>query len=67
MGFGTEHFIGQKYESIKKELPKTVQLFTDPEFPPTQKSLFFSKTDEDIVWQRPTVRMAINHFNLISL
>ena len=33
-------------------------MFTDPEFPPSSRSLFRSGTDKyDIVWKRPRVRI----------
>ncbi len=48
---------GQKYSSIKKNCLKKGELFTDPEFPPNAKSLFFSKVDPEIEWKRPKVRL----------
>ena len=55
---------GQKYSSIKKECLKKGQLFTDPEFPPNAKSLFYSKIDTEIEWKRPKVRELFEFFKL---
>ena len=55
MSFGTEHFRGQKYSKLKKDFLKKGELFVDPEFPANNKSLFFSKVDNDIEWKRPNV------------
>ena len=52
---GIDNYKGQKYDKLRKDLLKSGQLFTDPEFPPAQKSLFYTRTDEEIVWKRPTV------------
>jgi len=53
---GVDYYKGQKYEKLKKELLKSGQLFTDPEFLPNQKSLFYSRTETEVIWKRPTVR-----------
>ena len=55
MSWEVQSFRGQKYSSIKKECAKLGELFVDPEFPPNNKSLFFSKVDKEIVWKRPKV------------
>ena len=55
MSWSTSNFKGQKYSSIKKDLVKNGELFVDPEFPPSHKSLFFSKVDKEIEWKRPKV------------
>jgi len=65
MGLLTESFKGQKYDKIRKDLLKADKLFTDPEFPPAQKSLFFSKTDAEIVWKRPTVSGEGSHLRVL--
>ena len=49
-------FKGQKYGTLKKEHIKKSNLFIDPEFPPNNKSLFFSKVDNEIEWKRPKVK-----------
>ncbi|XP_076081240.1 calpain-5-like [Mytilus galloprovincialis] len=43
----------QDYESIKKTCLKKGDLFSDTEFRPNNKSIFFSKIDDDIEWKRP--------------
>ncbi|CAH1789673.1 unnamed protein product [Owenia fusiformis] len=43
----------QKFSSLKKECLKKGELFVDSEFPPNNKSLFYSKVDNDIEWKRP--------------
>ena len=48
-------FKGQKYEKLKKDCLKKGELFKDPEFPANNKSLFYSKFDEEIEWKRPKV------------
>ena len=50
---------GQKYNSLKKDCLKKGELFTDPEFPPNAKSLFYSKIDTEIEWKRPKVRCCV--------
>lgn len=46
----------QKYSKLKRDHQRRGELFTDPEFPPTNASLFVSgKSDEEIVWKRPGV------------
>jgi len=48
-----DNFRGQKFSSLRKDCLKKGELFQDPEFPPTNKSLFYSKQDKDIEWKRP--------------
>lgn len=55
MVLGVDYFKHQNFDKIKKDLLKRGELFTDPEFSPTQKSLFHSCVDPEIVWKRPTV------------
>ncbi len=53
---------GQKYEALKKTAIKTGHPFIDPEFPPDDKALFYSKSDSKITgieWKRPSVSMNI--------
>ncbi|XP_046381711.1 calpain-5-like isoform X4 [Haliotis rufescens] len=47
------NFRGQGYSKLKKACLKKGELFEDPEFPANNKSLFFSKIDNDVVWMRP--------------
>ena len=54
--FGSSAFKNQKFSSLKKDCLKKGELFKDPEFPPNNKSLFFSKVDNEIEWKRPKVR-----------
>ena len=51
------HYCNQKYSKLKRDHERSQQLFTDPEFPPTNASLFISgKSDQgEIVWKRPSV------------
>ena len=48
----------QRYGSLKNENLKRGELFIDDEFPAHNKSVFFSKIDQDIVWKRPNVSVA---------
>ncbi|KAK2149572.1 hypothetical protein LSH36_446g02083 [Paralvinella palmiformis] len=48
-----DYIKGQKYGALKKDCLKRGELFKDPEFPPNNKSLFYSKQDRDIEWKRP--------------
>ncbi|XP_041356011.1 calpain-5-like isoform X2 [Gigantopelta aegis] len=48
-----DSFRGQTYAKLKKGCVKKGVLFEDPEFPANNKSLFFSKVDNDIEWKRP--------------
>jgi calpain-5 len=51
---------GQRYKRLKTECLKANKLFTDPEFPPQSKSLYFSRqAPADIVWKRPQVCILI--------
>lgn len=43
----------QDYDSIKRSCFQKGENFTDPEFPPNNKSIFFSRSDDDIKWKRP--------------
>ncbi|OPL33777.1 hypothetical protein AM593_07842, partial [Mytilus galloprovincialis] len=43
----------QNYDSIKRSCIKKGENFTDPEFSPNNKSIFFSRSDGDIRWRRP--------------
>ncbi|XP_060064999.1 calpain-5-like [Ylistrum balloti] len=47
------NYRGQKYSSIRSSHVKAGTLFEDPEFKINNKSLFFSKIDQDIEWKRP--------------
>ncbi|XP_041355947.1 calpain-5-like [Gigantopelta aegis] len=46
-------FRNQNYANLKQECIKKGQLFEDPEFTASNKSVFFSKVDNDIEWKRP--------------
>ena len=48
----------QRYGSLKSEHLTKGELFVDHEFPARNKSIFFSKIDQDIVWKRPNVSVA---------
>ena len=48
-------FKKQKYSSIRSECLSKGTLFEDPEFPANNKSIFFSKIDNEIEWKRPKV------------
>ena len=49
-------YLNQDYRRLKRDHQRRRELFTDPTFPPSAASLFFSgKNDEDIVWKRPRV------------
>lgn len=51
----------QNYSKLKRDHQRSGQLFTDPEFPPTNESLFISgKSDEEIVWKRPGVSTGVH-------
>lgn len=43
----------QDYDSIKRSCIQKGENFTDPEFPPNNKSIFCSRRDDDIRWRRP--------------
>lgn len=61
------HFKQQKYNSIRRDLLKREELFMDPEFPPSSKSLYFNgAADPGVVWKRPTVcLLPYDSFNFI--
>ena len=47
----------QNYAALKKECVEKGALFIDPEFPPDDRSLFFTKDKiRGVVWKRPKVR-----------
>jgi calpain-5 len=49
-------YLNQNYSKLKRDHQRRGELFTDPEFPPTNASLFISgKSEEEIVWKRPGV------------
>ena len=52
-------FRNQRYNSLKKDSNKKGELYVDHEFPAHNKSIFFSKIDADITWQRPHVSVSI--------
>ncbi|XP_078693465.1 calpain-5-like isoform X2 [Branchiostoma floridae x Branchiostoma belcheri] len=49
-----KHFKGQNYSDLKKECEEKGELFTDPEFPPTEESLWYDQAiPARIEWKRP--------------
>lgn len=49
-------YCNQNYSKLKRDHQRRGELFTDPEFAPTNASLFISgKSNEEIVWKRPGV------------
>ena len=50
----SDKYKNQKYSNIKSSCLKKGVLWEDPEFPANNKSLFFSKVDNDIEWKRPS-------------
>lgn len=46
-------FRNQKYKDLRKKHISGGELFVDEEFPPKNKSLFFSKVSSNIEWKRP--------------
>lgn len=56
-GSGVAPFKGQDYAKLKKDCKAKGTLFYDPEFPPEDKSLFYSSGKlTGVVWKRPKVR-----------
>lgn len=50
----TVPFKGQRYKDLKSNCIKKGVLFTDPVFPPSGRSLYYSRpAPSDIVWKRP--------------
>lgn len=50
----------QNYSKLKRDHQRRGEFFTDPEFPPTNASLFISrKSNEEIVWKRPGVNYVL--------
>lgn len=48
------HYRNQKYSQLKRDFQRRGELFTDPQFPPSNESLFLSgKSEQEIVWKRP--------------
>lgn len=55
------YFRNQRYSKLKSQCEKDGRLFTDPEFPADDKSMFFSRSPEEPVeWKRPKVRWTFN-------
>jgi hypothetical protein len=50
----------QQYSKLKSQCVSKGELFVDPLFPPTSKSLFYSKVEKNIVWKRPGVSYCLN-------
>ena len=51
----TENFKKQNYFTLKNECLKNKRLFVDPEFPASEKSLFYSKPNSfRAKWLRPS-------------
>jgi hypothetical protein len=52
----TRTFKGQNYSKLKDECRKKGNLFIDTEFPPDDRSVFYSQGKmADVVWKRPKV------------
>jgi len=59
---GDEPFRGQKYKDLKSQCIKKGVLFTDSLFPPSGRSLYYSRSAPgDVVWKRPTVSLSWFH------
>ena len=43
----------QSYEQLQRECLARQELFVDAEFPPHNKSLFYSRVEHEIEWRRP--------------
>ena len=55
-GSGVVPFKGQDFSKLKSECKSKGNLFYDPEFPPEDKSLFYSSGKlTGVVWKRPKV------------
>ena len=55
------------YEAIRDRCLRNRSLWTDPEFPPTDSSLFYSTPPQEwsnIRWKRPTVRSSAQYYRL---
>ena len=49
-------YLNQDYRKLKQECQRRGELFTDPAFPPSAESMFYSGRNEgDVVWKRPRV------------
>ena len=61
-----ENYKKQKYSSIRSDCLKRGELFEDPEFPANNKSLFYSKIDNEIEWKRPKVLFFMFRFYQVT-
>ncbi len=62
------HYRNQNYSRLKRTAQGSGQLFTDPEFPPTNASLFLSgQSTKEIVWKRPKVLYNVSLLALLSI
>lgn len=50
----------QQYSKLKSQCVSKGELFVDHLFPPSSKSLFYSKVEKDIVWKRPGVSYCLH-------
>ena len=61
------YFRNQRYDKLKSLCVKEKKLFEDPEFPPEDKSLFFSRSPTEAVeWKRPKVCLNVLLQNMFS-
>ena len=51
--FSDGKLYGQDFQLIKAECFETGELFTDPEFPPDDATIFYSKQYSGFEWKRP--------------
>ncbi len=51
--FPLKFYKEQNFELLKRQSLERRELFVDPEFPPNNKSLFFTHIDNSIFWKRP--------------
>jgi len=62
--FGSmKRYKGQSYEKLKKEAKSKGNLFIDMEFPPDDRSLFYTSGKlAGVVWKRPKVSIILNAY-----
>jgi len=55
------HYLNQKYAQLRRQHQRSGEAFTDPEFPPSNSSLFLSgHSEQEIVWKRPAVSESLS-------
>jgi hypothetical protein len=61
-------FKGQEFSKLKKQAQESDHLFIDTEFPPDDKSLFYSKGKlAGVIWKRPKVYFLCLCCNKVTL